>query len=215
MIKMKCFICGKKIGLLSAKAKTSDSEWLCIDDMNKLFGETTGKEHVGIKPAYSSWVQKHDSSEIQDLIDNGKTAIPEGPDRCIGCGKKVPFKFCVTKDNKRVCPDCVKKVFDNYSATTKDWVMHHDALYFLGYFKQGLKLKVRSKDEAEGEYLFCPYCFSKNVQPLGQHRKGFSVGKAVGGAVLTGGVGAVAGFLGKNTKQTDFVCMDCGKQFKK
>ncbi|PWT35762.1 hypothetical protein DKZ22_10920 [Limosilactobacillus reuteri] len=61
----------------------------------------------------------------------------------------------------------------------------------------------------------CPKCRSTNVQPLGVHKKGFSVGKAIGGAVLTGGVGAVAGFLGKNTNQTDFVCMDCGKQFKK
>lgn len=63
--------------------------------------------------------------------------------------------------------------------------------------------------------LMCPYCGSTNIQPLGQHKKGFSVGKAVGGVVLTGGVGALAGFAGKKTKQTDFVCMTCGKQFKK
>lgn len=63
--------------------------------------------------------------------------------------------------------------------------------------------------------LVCPHCGSTNIQPLGQHKKGFSVGKAVGGVVLTGGVGALAGFAGKKTKQTDFVCMNCGKQFKK
>ena len=40
-----------------------------------------------------------------------------------------------------------------------------------------------------------------------------TAGFAVGGAVLTGGVGALAGFAGKKTKQTDFVCMDCGQQF--
>lgn len=65
----------------------------------------------------------------------------------------------------------------------------------------------------ENQKLKCPNCGSTNIQPLGQHRKGFSVGKAVGGAVLTGGVGTLAGFAGKNTKKTTFVCMDCGKQF--
>ncbi|WP_231793359.1 hypothetical protein [Limosilactobacillus albertensis] len=63
--------------------------------------------------------------------------------------------------------------------------------------------------------LVCPHCGSTNIQPLGQHKKGFSVGKAVGGTILTGGVGALAGFAGKKTKQTDFVCMNCGKQFKR
>ncbi len=32
------------------------------------------------------------------------------------------------------------------------------------------------------------------------NRKGFSTGKAIGGAVLTGGVGAIAGFAGKKEK---------------
>lgn len=66
------------------------------------------------------------------------------------------------------------------------------------------KLKAKMK---------CPRCGSVNIQPMGQHRKGFSVGKAVGGAVLTGGVGTLAGFAGKKTKETDWVCMDCGKSF--
>lgn len=68
---------------------------------------------------------------------------------------------------------------------------------------------------AVGNVPHCPNCLSTQIQPLAQHRKGLSVGKAVGGAVLTGGIGTLAGLLGKNTKQTDFVCMDCGKQFKR
>ena len=59
----------------------------------------------------------------------------------------------------------------------------------------------------------CPNCGSKNIQALGIHKKGFSAGKAVGGVVLTGGVGALAGFAGKKTKKTDFVCNECGKRF--
>lgn len=63
--------------------------------------------------------------------------------------------------------------------------------------------------------LYCPYCNSENVKPLGAGRKAFSVGKAAAGAVLTGGIGVLAGFAGKKSGKTDFVCMNCGKQFKK
>ncbi|WP_252265541.1 hypothetical protein [Limosilactobacillus fermentum] len=63
------------------------------------------------------------------------------------------------------------------------------------------------------EKMKCPRCGSKNIQLAGQHRKGFSVGKAVGGAALTGGIGALAGFAGKQTKKSDWVCLDCGRSF--
>ncbi|WP_434105852.1 hypothetical protein [Limosilactobacillus fermentum] len=68
------------------------------------------------------------------------------------------------------------------------------------------KLKAKMK---------CPRCGSKNIQPAGKHTEKFSGGKAAVGAAITGGVGLAAGLLGKNTKQADFVCMDCGKQFEK
>ena len=58
----------------------------------------------------------------------------------------------------------------------------------------------------------CPKCRSVNVQVLGNDRKGFSVGKAVGGALLTGGVGLLAGFAGKKGKYEVF-CGDCGHRF--
>lgn len=60
----------------------------------------------------------------------------------------------------------------------------------------------------------CPKCKGQNLQFIGNKRK-FSVGKMVGGAVLTGGWGAVAGFIGKDSKKGKWVCLDCGKQFKK
>lgn len=58
----------------------------------------------------------------------------------------------------------------------------------------------------------CPKCKSLNVQLLGQDRKGFSVGKAIGGAILTGGIGTLAGFVGKKGKY-DMFCGDCGHRF--
>ena len=60
----------------------------------------------------------------------------------------------------------------------------------------------------------CPKCHSTNIQAIGQHKKGFSVGKAALGTVLTGGIGALAGFVGKKTKKVDMICLNCGKQFK-
>lgn len=58
----------------------------------------------------------------------------------------------------------------------------------------------------------CPSCGSTNIQVVGQNRKAFSAGKAVGGALLAGGVGLLAGFAGKKSGVA-FVCLDCGKQF--
>ncbi|ALJ24022.1 hypothetical protein AO203_09705 [Lactobacillus gallinarum] len=60
----------------------------------------------------------------------------------------------------------------------------------------------------------CPKCKSTNVQAVGQHKKGFSLGKAVVGSVLTGGIGVLAGFAGKKTKKIDMICMNCGNKFK-
>ena len=59
--------------------------------------------------------------------------------------------------------------------------------------------------------LKCKKCGSKNLQYVGTPKKSFSIGKAIGGAVLTGGVGALAGFMGKKGKKNVFVCLDCGK----
>lgn len=61
--------------------------------------------------------------------------------------------------------------------------------------------------------LTCPKCMGHNIQVLGNDRKGFSVGKAVGGALLTGGIGVLAGFAGKKGKYEVF-CTDCGHRWK-
>lgn len=63
-----------------------------------------------------------------------------------------------------------------------------------------------------GEKPHCPQCGSTNVQPFGQQKKAFSVGKAVAGGLLTGGIGTLAGFAGKKDG-TAWVCLDCGNSF--
>ncbi|MCR5280966.1 MAG: hypothetical protein K6D60_04700 [Lactobacillus sp.] len=68
----------------------------------------------------------------------------------------------------------------------------------------------------------CPRCGSKNIQPAGRHTEKFSGGKATAGtavgAVVFGPAGAVvgglaSGFTGKQTKKSDWVCLDCGRSF--
>ena len=74
--------------------------------------------------------------------------------------------------------------------------------------------KIESNGGIFQRQVRCPRCRSTNVQVVGQHKKGFSVGKAATGVVLTGGIGSLAGFAGKKTKKVDMICMNCGKQFK-
>ena len=58
----------------------------------------------------------------------------------------------------------------------------------------------------------CPYCRSKEVQFMQQQRKGFSFSKAVGGTLLAGGVGSLAGFAGKKGR-LQWHCKNCGRTF--
>jgi hypothetical protein len=57
----------------------------------------------------------------------------------------------------------------------------------------------------------CPRCHSTQVAPVNQ-KSSFSLGKAVGGTVLVGGIGALAGFAGSNKNK--IMCMKCGHTWK-
>lgn len=71
---------------------------------------------------------------------------------------------------------------------------------------------IKKAAKIEKNAIKCPKCGSKNVQFMQQDKKGFSVGKALGGAVLSGGVGAVAGFAGKKGKK-QWHCLNCSNVF--
>src|SRR5690348_18476491 len=62
---------------------------------------------------------------------------------------------------------------------------------------------------AQNAELKCPRCGSNQ---LTANKKGFSRKKAVAGAVLTGGIGILAGTLGSN--KIKITCLACGKEFK-
>lgn len=61
----------------------------------------------------------------------------------------------------------------------------------------------------EEEYLCCPKCHSRELHA---EQKGFSGGKAFAGAVLTGGIGLLAGTIG--SKDVRITCLRCGNKFK-
>lgn len=59
------------------------------------------------------------------------------------------------------------------------------------------------------EKVKCPKCGSDQIAA---DKHGFSAGKAIGGAVLTGGIGLLAGFHG--SKKIDITCLNCGNKFR-
>lgn len=61
-----------------------------------------------------------------------------------------------------------------------------------------------SVNEDDGQ-LRCPKCHSNQIEI---DKQGFSAGKALVGGILTGGVGLVAGFHGKNKRKGK--CLHCG-----
>lgn len=59
--------------------------------------------------------------------------------------------------------------------------------------------------------LRCPCCSSDKwvTSSLNNNKSGFSVGKAVAGAVLFGPIGVVSGALGKKHTYVTKVCQEC------
>ncbi|MBE2229953.1 MAG: hypothetical protein IAE96_04830 [Chitinophagaceae bacterium] len=55
----------------------------------------------------------------------------------------------------------------------------------------------------------CPKCGSTQITA---NKKGFSGKKAVAGAILTGGVGLLAGTIGSN--KVKITCLGCGNEFR-
>lgn len=55
----------------------------------------------------------------------------------------------------------------------------------------------------------CPKCGSTQISA---NKKGFSGSKAIAGAVLTGGIGLLAGTIGSN--KIKITCLSCGNQFR-
>jgi len=81
--------------------------------------------------------------------------------------------------------------------------------------KTSEKLTDVSGRAAGQKKIKCPRCKSLDVSFLENDKKNFSIGKAVGGSILAGGVGSLAGFAGKKGKKNHWKCNECGTTFKK
>lgn len=68
--------------------------------------------------------------------------------------------------------------------------------------------KLEPKSESPTEAIKCPECGSTQI--MGD-KKGYSGGKAIGGAVLLGPLGLLAGLHG--SKKVTVTCLNCGKQW--
>lgn len=73
---------------------------------------------------------------------------------------------------------------------------------------------IQKKTVSYKKMAACPNCGNTDIQFLGNNKKGFSVGKAIGGAALTGGIGTLAGFAGKKGKKDSWHCSQCGHLFR-
>ena len=71
------------------------------------------------------------------------------------------------------------------------------------------ELKDRIKQMDKDGIVYCPKCYSTNIT---SNKKGFGVGKAAVGAIATGGIGLLAGGIGKN--KIDITCLKCGHKWK-
>lgn len=133
---------------------------------------------------------------------------------CASCGNKLSFgDSYILKDESKICGECLTKAGFNYGSTDIAFLKNNVTLDTL-FDNQSQNGIVHQKNiqTTDSNAIKCPKCNSANVQFMQQDKKAFSVGKAVGGTVLTGGVGALAGFAGKKGKKQWF-CQNCNSIF--
>jgi len=97
------------------------------------------------------------------------------------------------------CPECGKEISDKAVACPHCGNPMNPQ-------SQQIQQIVQPQQE---EYLCCPKCGSRELHA---EHKGFSGGKALAGALITGGIGLLAGTIG--SRDTQITCLKCGKKFK-
>lgn len=89
------------------------------------------------------------------------------------------------------CPECGKEISDKATACPN------------------CGNPMNQQPQQQEEYLCCPKCGSRELHA---EHKGFSGGKALAGAIVTGGIGLLAGTIG--SRDTQITCLKCGNTFK-
>ncbi len=158
----------------------------------------------------SSKSELNDTTNLEHTKEEPMSEVkPFNKSHCASCGKKINFaNRYQLKDKSYICGDCLKNAGFNFGAED------------LTYLKTTVTLPSLLDDHSahtqntklDSHAIKCPKCKSTNVQFMQQGKKAFSIGKAVGGAVLTGGIGTLAGFAGKKGKKQWF-CQNCNSTF--
>lgn len=91
------------------------------------------------------------------------------------------------------CPECGKEISDKAVSCPNC----------------GIPINQQPQQAQPEEYLCCPKCGSRELHA---EHKGFSGGKALAGAIVTGGIGLLAGTIG--SRDTQITCLKCGNKFK-
>ncbi|MDG6125142.1 SHOCT domain-containing protein [Lactococcus formosensis] len=131
---------------------------------------------------------------------------------CASCDKKINFANRMKlKDNSFICMGCFNKTGLTLGGYEEEYFKKNVTITNLFEDHKSL-IKHDDIVQNNPNAIKCPKCKSTNVQFMQQGKKAFSVGKAVGGAVLTGGIGSLAGFAGKKGKKQWF-CQNCNSTF--
>ena len=118
---------------------------------------------------------------------------------------------CDPDINNNSCPVCRKtmqfnKGADNCTSCGYSWrlpIIRND-----GMFNPFPEPFNKAQNTTESEPLKCPKCRSTD---LTANKKGYRLGNAVAGLVLTGGIGLLGGFVGSN--KVKVTCLKCGNNW--
>src|SRR5687767_14763376 len=109
---------------------------------------------------------------------------------CCKCGK-------LTREGDMRCWNCGGTSFEAERASGSSGASQPEE-------STGSQVTVRGEEPAR-----CPHCGSTQ---FAANKKGFGLGMAVDGGVLTGGLGLLAGFIGSG--KVLVTCIKCGTQWK-
>jgi len=133
------------------------------------------------------------------MLENGEVYLsPDGNNTDNPLGQKTGFIY--TKKQR----EDIDEFLSELSELSDDITLKEGT-----QTKETPKKRKKIKDKSVAQ---CPKCLSTDVEFMDNKKKGFSVGKAVAGTILTGGVGSLAGFAGKKGKDR-FHCQECGNVF--
>ena len=152
---------------------------------------------------------------VKDTPNNSIERIDKQSCRCGRIKRNVykNYKFtgqrvCVRCEKKGYCPVCGEKLRTKTSEQCgncgSSW---RENPPIQNIQTNQVYLKKFSPENRE-EKIKCPNCKSTQIT---SHKKGFSGAKALGGAVLTGGIGILAGTIGSN--KILLTCLSCGNKF--